>query len=175
MSARRWLGGVAQRGFTLLELMTVVAVVAVLAAVAAPSLKTFIDNQRLRNASFDLVSDLLIARSEALKRGGTTVVVITPTATQSDGWSDGWSVNIGSSAGEVVTSRTGLATQLRFAVQNSSNAPLGSLSVGSDGRVIGLSPIRIDVKYSVPPGGVTPSCIRIDATGRAKADKGACS
>ncbi len=69
-------------GFTLLELMVVVAVAAVLAAIAAPSFSTFIDNQRLRNASFDIVSDLSLARSEALTR--QTTVVITPGESHED-------------------------------------------------------------------------------------------
>jgi hypothetical protein len=52
---------------------------------------------------------------------------------------------------------------------------VSSLSFGADGRVIGATPMRVTVKYTSPaPAGVTPSCIVIDATGRAKADKGAC-
>lgn len=160
-------------GFTILELMTVVAVAAILAAVAAPSFSTFIDNQRLRNASFDLVSDLLLARSEALSR--QRPVVVTPT-TNASGWSDGWTLNQDSAAGAVLTSRTGVAPRLRFTVTNSSGDALGSLNYRNDGRVNGLTPIQIDVHYADPaPANVAPSCIRIDATGRPRADKGSCS
>jgi type IV fimbrial biogenesis protein FimT len=161
-------------GFTLIELMTVIALLAILSAIAAPSLRTFIENQRLRNASFDVVSDLLLARSEALTR--QSLVVVTPSGSDSAGWSNGWSINLGSSAGALVTNRTGLPSQLRFTVLNSSAAAQGSLSFGADGRVVGLTPMSIDVKYADPaPSGVTPSCVRIDATGRPRVDKGACS
>lgn len=160
-------------GFTLLELMVVVAVAAVLAAVAAPGLSTFIDNQRLRNGSFDLVSDLMLARSEAVTRNA--VVVVTPTATGSDGWSGGWTVNLDSAAGAVLASRTGVSPKLRFEARNASAAAVSSLSFRADGRVIGATPMRVAVKYTDPaPAGVSPSCIVIDATGRARADKGSC-
>jgi type IV fimbrial biogenesis protein FimT len=163
----------AVNGFTLIELMTVIALLAILSAVAAPSLRTFIDNQRLRNASFDIVSDLLLARSEALTR--QTVVVVTPAGSDGAGWSDGWAINLVSAAGALVTNRTGLPGQLRFSVLNSSAAALGSISFGMDGRVVGLTPMSIEVKYADPaPAGVSPSCVRIDATGRPRADKGAC-
>ena len=48
--------------------MVVLAVIAVLAAIALPSLANVLAAQRLRAAGTDLVSSLLIARSEAIKR-----------------------------------------------------------------------------------------------------------
>jgi type IV fimbrial biogenesis protein FimT len=158
----------------LLELMTVIAVIAVLAAVGAPSFITFIDNQRLRNGSFDLVTDLLLARNEALSR--QRVVVVTPSGTDGQGWLSGWSLNQDTSAGAVLGSRTGVTSRLRFKVIDSSAAAVSSLTFRNDGRLIANTPIRITVQYATPvPSGVTPSCIYIDATGRARSDKGACS
>ncbi len=155
-------------GVTLIELMTVIGVAAILAAVAAPSFSTFIDNQRLRNASFDLVTDLLQARNEALSR--QRVVVMSPASLSGSDWSGGWSLNLDTAAGEVLTSRTGLSSRLLF-----SGGP-GSLQFRSDGRIATANPISITVKYASPaPANVSPSCIRIDATGRARADKGACT
>ena len=163
----------ASAGFTLLELMVVLAVAAVLAAVAAPSFSTFIDNQRLRNASFDIVSDLSLARSEALTR--QTAVVITPTTVNGD-WADGWTVNLGSAAGALLTSRTGVAPKVRFAAKNSAGTSVSSLTIGADGRVAGLTPMSIQVTLAdALPAGVTASCVRIDATGRPRSTKGACS
>lgn len=160
-------------GFTLLELMVVVAVGGILAAVAIPSMARFVDSQKLRSASFDLVSDLLLARSEAIKRGA--VVVLTPTRLASDGWADGWQLNVGSTAGDLITSRTGVTSKLRFRAENSSGTSMSSLSIGSDGRVAALTPVRIVVTYTDPaPASVQQSCVLIDATGRPKSERGAC-
>ena len=164
---------VRRSGFTLIELMVVIAIAAILAALAAPSFREFIDNQRLRNASFDLVSDLLLARSEALKRG--TPVVVTPSATDAGGWRAGWRVNVGTSAGELLTERTDVAPPLRFAARDSGGNALGSLTIGADGRVVGATPVLFNVNFASPaPAHVKPSCVRLDATGRPRADKGAC-
>lgn len=164
----------ALRGFTLTELMAVIAIVAILAAVASPAMSRFIDNQRVRNGSFDLVSDLLLARSEAINK--RTVVVITPVETGSEGWSRGWTLNLGTSTGTLVTSRTGVADTLRFDAKDSGDASLGSLSIGADGRVQGQTPVRINVTLAgTAPSWLSPSCIVIDATGRPKSEKGACS
>ena len=77
-----------QRGFTLVELVTVVTIVAIGAMVALPSLATALSGQRTRAAATDLASSLLLARSEAIKRGGQ--VRIEP---RSGGdWASGWRV-----------------------------------------------------------------------------------
>ena len=158
-----------QAGFTLLELMAVLAVAALLAALAGPSFSTLVDNQRLRNASFDLVSDLLLARSHAVLRHAN--VAVTPTASGADGWSQGWTVTSG---GETLASRSGLDARLRLAATAGGNAA-ASLAIGPEGRVIGATPVSIEVGFASPaPSGVTPSCIRLDATGRPRSDKGAC-
>lgn len=47
---------VASRGFTLIELMTVLVVVAILAAVALPSYTRYIQKSRARSAAADLVA-----------------------------------------------------------------------------------------------------------------------
>lgn len=57
------------RGFTLVELMIVVAVAAVLALLAAPSFHDMILMQRLRGINAQLITDLQLARSEAVSRG----------------------------------------------------------------------------------------------------------
>lgn len=153
------------RGFTLLELMVVLAVLAVLGTLAAPSLRNFIDNQRLRSASFDLVSDLMLARSEALKR--QQIIVFLPTGTAGDDWLGGWELRIGSSTGQIVTSRTNMPSTVRF----TPTTDIDSVTFTADGRTNAI--VRINVKLE--GASTTHSCVRLDATGRAKSDKGGCA
>ena len=65
------------RGFTAIELVIVMAIVTVLAALALPDLSNALVNQRLRSAGTDLMSSLIVARSEAIKRNGPVEVIET--------------------------------------------------------------------------------------------------
>jgi type IV fimbrial biogenesis protein FimT len=76
-----------ERGFTLLELMTTIMVAAVLAALTIPMYSSYVRNQRVKTATYDLVYALTLARGEALKRNAPVVVEADP-----DGWRFGWSV-----------------------------------------------------------------------------------
>jgi prepilin-type N-terminal cleavage/methylation domain-containing protein len=55
-------------GFTLVELMFTVAVLAVLLAVGIPNFRDFIRNSRISGVANDLLADVSLARSEAVKR-----------------------------------------------------------------------------------------------------------
>jgi prepilin-type N-terminal cleavage/methylation domain-containing protein len=56
------------RGFTVIELMTVVIVAAVLLAWAVPSLREFAARQRVKSVNAELVTDVQFARSESVAR-----------------------------------------------------------------------------------------------------------
>ncbi len=55
-------------GFSLIELVVAMAVATILVAVAVPNMRTFIQNGRLNTHVNDLIGDLNLARSEAIKR-----------------------------------------------------------------------------------------------------------
>jgi type IV fimbrial biogenesis protein FimT len=118
--------GAHDRGFTLLELMTAISVAAILAAISIPMYTSFVRNQRVKAAAYDLSYALTLARGEALKRNSP--VVVTPDA---DGWSFGWSV--ATTGGTPVT----LLTNETPTYLDSSNAAVSYLAVTPDtGNVV---------------------------------------
>lgn len=143
-------------GFTLIELMVAVAVLAVIVSLASPSFRALMEAQRMRSAAFDLMADITLARSEALKRGEiSTPVTLTRDASNATGrWESGWSVTVGtevlsrkSSAGAgvvirgpatVTFDRNGRASNLtnvaRFAFTSSSAAQNRCISIDPSGR-----------------------------------------
>ena len=80
------------RGFTLIELMTVIAVLALLLVAAVPSLAEFHRNSVLANTTNTLVSSIYRTRSEAMKSGKIAIMV--PGDGTTDDWKQGWMIFI---------------------------------------------------------------------------------
>ena len=57
-----------ERGFSLVELITVIALLAILAAIAVPGYISWRSNSQLRRAALDVYSSLQKTKSEAVKR-----------------------------------------------------------------------------------------------------------
>lgn len=79
-------------GFTMVELLTTLVVLAILLAIAAPSMATFINNSRLRSSQGELVAALMLARSEATKRGTDVTVDAAVRGVTGAEFSGGWRV-----------------------------------------------------------------------------------
>jgi type IV fimbrial biogenesis protein FimT len=149
-------------GFTLLELLTAVAVLALLLSVAAPSFTAFAANQRVRSTSFDLTSDLILARSEALKRAAN--VRILP---NSGDWQNGWSVIVLDSALQL-NRRNAVGHKVEI-----TDAP-ASITFDRNGRVDGvMGVVRLGIESQVEE---SPQlrCIHLDPTGRPRTVKESC-
>ncbi|HET9833769.1 MAG TPA: GspH/FimT family pseudopilin [Vicinamibacterales bacterium] len=146
------------RGFTVVELITVIALAAIFASLAGPPFRDFIIQQRIRNAAFDLMSDITFARSEAVKRNAT--VTISKVGT----WTGGWTVAAG-------------ATTLRThpALNNTITITMGASSIdfALNGRASSLANFTID-----DTGGsatISARCVSIDPSGRPQSVQGSCS
>lgn len=151
------------RGFTLVELIVAVAVLAVLLSLAAPSFRGLLEAQRMRSAAFDLMADLTLARSEALKRGAN--VVLTPAT---GGWTQGWTITTPASGGgnQVLGEKPPLGGGV--------NLPTAPVTVTFDrnGRVAGLTDVA---RFSMQTATYGRSrCISLDPSGRPKSYNASC-
>lgn len=81
-------------GLTLVELITVLTIAGVLAALAAPGMQRIVASNRLTAQVNDLLADINLTRSEAIKRNATTGICVTAsggtTCAAGGNWANGW-------------------------------------------------------------------------------------
>lgn len=147
-------------GFTMVEMLTVLVILAVLAAIAAPNMGTMIRTQRVKTASFDVMSSLLLARSEAVKRN--VAVTVTPV---SGSWTNGWTV----------TDANGNNVRNAAGFSNITIAGPGSVTYSGNGR---LSPVGSTPQFGISASDVLTMnqfCIKVSSSGAPFSQQGTCS
>lgn len=124
-----------QTGFTLIELLIVGTIAAILVVWGIPNFRDLQRNQQRDAAVFDLIADLNLARSEALKRGTSVTLCKSSSGTtcgsgSSTGYEIGWIVftdpQSTGTQGTVDTGETILRTH---------TAPAGTLTVRGNNNV----------------------------------------
>lgn len=161
-----------ERGFTMIELMATVVILAILTAAALPSLRSFIVGQRIKTASFDVMSSLIMARSEAIKRNANVDV-----APVNGSWSSGWHVVFPSGSTTYLNNHIALGTGL--AITCYSGAASGvcpTITYNGNGRISGATApsVQITANDASTATGFATRCINIDLSGRPNSKKANC-
>lgn len=157
-------GGRSARGFTLVEMMTVVSILAVLLGIVAPSFSGFLAAQQAKALTYDLTSDLMLARNEALKRNVSVSVT-----RAGSGWEQGWTVATVATA-EQLSHRNAAAQSVSISATPPAVVPT-SITFDPNGRVSApLGSVRITIG-----GGTNLRCLQLDPSGRVRSSYGACS
>ena len=143
----------ASAGFTLIELMVTIAIVAILTTLALPAMRDYFLNQSIKTASFDLMSTLLYARSEAIKRANDVNV----TATGS--WQGGWTVQ---QAGDTTTLRSQPALNSANITISATPSSSTTVTYGKDGRLSAGAAVVFTIK-SPSSTSISPRCISVSS------------
>jgi type IV fimbrial biogenesis protein FimT len=144
----------------------VVAILVILIAIAGPDFRNMIVATRIKNASFDVFSALVHARSEAVTRNSTVLVC------RGTNWTSGWTVTSAADCSSITTANT-ISTHGVFQGFTITDAPTSaSISFNGMGRASPSVSFSIDA-----PGAIERNkrCIIIDASGRPVTKEGTCS
>jgi type IV fimbrial biogenesis protein FimT len=167
-------------GFTLIELMIALSIVGILLAVAVPSFREAMMNVRISAQTNDLMTDLSIARSEAVKRNLPVLLCTSKDGLACGGsWSDGWIVFVDADNSASVTNGD-LVMKTRPAAEgnNSIVATAGTETLSAVSyRPTGLTGNKTIVKFSICDSRTTTKSgreVEITVTGRAKATPVVC-
>lgn len=94
-SGRTRRGSGPQRGFTFIELLVALSVAGVLVTIGIPAFSQMIDSVKLTSATNVFVSNLQLARSEAIKRNSRVALCKSAdgvSCVSAGGWEQGWIV-----------------------------------------------------------------------------------
>lgn len=144
-------------GFTLIELMTVVAIIAIVMGIAAPSLRDLILNARMSAQANDLLADLALARSEAIKRNARVAICSSSTG---DACTGGTALRpVAWEVGRIVfvdANQNGLREPGEAVLKTAPEAPVGStVTVTGDTASGGVRTVHYRPSGSMTPGGAS--------------------
>ncbi|TWI00215.1 type IV fimbrial biogenesis protein FimT [Luteimonas cucumeris] len=160
------------KGFSLVELMTVVAIVAILAAIAFPSFHSTLQSNRVATTTNELIASMSLARTEAIRsRERGSVCTSADGATCGGDWNSGWLVWSDLDSNGAVN---GTETVVRYVQGHQKLTVTGSanlLAFDGRGRIVGGAQ-SVGVH---PDDAATPiRCVLIGPTGQTRTTQAAC-
>lgn len=162
-----------QGGFTLIEVMVVLIIMVILSVAALPSYKSFIVNQRIKSASFDMIALMTFTRNEAMKRNAQ--VTFDPLA-----------LTIRLADGSIIRQESALTQDILLScIDRVNKTPLANcpttgtnpgITFNGNGRVQGVAypPMQIYAKNAPDTSPGYYRCITVDPSGRPNSKKGPC-
>jgi type IV fimbrial biogenesis protein FimT len=163
-------------GFTMIELMVTITVVAILLVIAVPSLRSFIQKNRIVGEASSFVSDLQYARSEAIKRGLPVAICASSdgiNCSTTNTWHQGWIVFCDAdTSGSVSLGDTTLRTRKQFLTGDTlvANPSVLIISINRDGIVNNLpasaTEVVMQLHTAAPVNTSATRCVAISRTGR---------
>lgn len=169
------LSAVAQRGFTLVELLVGITLLAVLLGLGVPAMGTYLQNTKLASTAASYYTGLQTARAEAIRRNVRTELVLTDTAISVGNLGNvvapaisgrNWVVRAASGVGNFLAVEAkagaegeGSATAAAIQVTGSASAPAvfdGRIPFNGFGATADGAPYQIDI--SNPAAG---TCVRL--------------
>jgi len=137
-------------GFTLIELMIAIVLLAILMMVAAPSLQDLTMNARITSNANDLMTDLAMARSEAV-RGNTRAAICSSnngTSCTASAWEQGWLVFTDADGNGAINGTDAIVKVMGALELGNILASAGHSTNGAGGSFVPFRP-----SGSVTPGG----------------------
>jgi type IV fimbrial biogenesis protein FimT len=149
------------KGVTLIELMITIIVLGVLVFLALPSYTIWMQNTQIRTAGEGILSGLMLARSEAVRRN--TSIELRMNA------ASGWTAIV-SGTGEVIQSRTAeegtahaVVTITPAGADRVTFSGLGRVALNDDGSA-SITAIKVD-SNRIPAAESRELCVMVNATG----------
>ncbi len=168
------------KGFTLIELITVLSILAISITLAVPSFKSLMQSNQASSEAHKLLSSIFLARSEAVKRGVRITMCprVYPrtnpeTCTGSTEWSKGWLLYIDESG--VIGDFDGTDTLIKAWGSVSGNPTLTATAPTLRFQTSGDVLTSVDFTLTMPNcSGELVRNIDVSVTGRALITKSAC-
>ena len=162
-------------GFSLIELMVTIAVAGVLTAVAAPSVTKLFKANRVQSEASSFVGDLMMARTEAVKRGQNVSACVSSdgsTCLTTNTWQSGWIVFSDPAAGCAGVTNTTPVLRVRKAFAGSdtfiaSSASSTCVTFNREGFTSNLGTATVTFTlHTSDTLAVATRCVTVDLGGR---------
>ncbi|MCF8177012.1 MAG: GspH/FimT family pseudopilin [Sulfuritalea sp.] len=167
----------------------VTAIMGILMAIGLPGFRTLMDTQKMKSATFELITTVMQARSEAIKfgAGASSASSGISIRAKGDDFNNGWCIVFSSSSTCTFPNPTSLTpapgpdvmrinapvANVAYSVITCSSTPC-IITFGRNGRLKSGTAVKIQVVNDLASSPLT-RCVTIEAAGNAKATVGACS